>query len=182
MGGNVAEVSSTGNGTANGLGNLSLNTRDGSAMQTRIKIVESGNILIGTTADNGVDKLQVNGSISASAINSKEFIVSKVSSNGIFDFTFSELGLGMVDNISWLLFIAIHRPTMDASNDVGNMLVVGVKPRGSGSSFSTISTLKGSGISSLTAASYNTNDLRVTTDSDTTFRCIIKVIALGGTN
>jgi hypothetical protein len=64
MGGNVAEVSSTGNGTANGLGNLSFNTRDGSVMQTRIKIAEGGNVLIGTTTDNGVDRLQVNGSIS----------------------------------------------------------------------------------------------------------------------
>jgi hypothetical protein len=69
MGGNVAEVSSTGNGTANGLGNLSFNTRDGSAMQTRIKIAGSGNVLIGTTTDNGVDKLQVNGSISTSQQN-----------------------------------------------------------------------------------------------------------------
>jgi hypothetical protein len=151
-------------------------------VSSAVVISTTNNTLIGTITDNGVDKLQVAGSICASAINSKEFIVSKVSSNGIFDFTYSELGLGIADNISWLLFITVHRPTTDASNDVGNMLVAGVKPRGGNSSFSTISTLKGSGISSLTADSYNTNDLRVTTDSDTTFRCIIKVIALGGTN
>ena len=44
-----------------------------------------------------------------------------------------------------------------------------------------MSTVKGAGISVLTATNSG-NSLVITTDSGTTFRCAVKVIAMGGTS
>ena len=57
----------------------------------RMLINSSGNVLIGTTTDNGVDKLQVNGSISSGLVNIVTDL-NEVKRNGSFvtgDFTFS---------------------------------------------------------------------------------------------
>ena len=173
----VAKVASTDNAI------VRFNGATGEVQNSSVLVTDTGNLLVGTTTDNGVDKLRVNGSIGAYGTNSKEFTISKVSSGGIFDFTSNELfGGESSDNNGYLIFLTVHRPTSDISNDAASMLVMGIKPRGGNSTFTTISILKGGGISTLTASLLNSNDLRITTDSGVTFRCILKVIAMGGMN
>ncbi|QDP46139.1 MAG: hypothetical protein Unbinned306contig1002_1, partial [Prokaryotic dsDNA virus sp.] len=81
----------------------------------------------------------------------------------------------------YFIFVSVYRPTLDITNDVGSLILHGVMPRGGASIFSTISTVKGSGISVLTATN-SSNSLVITTDSGTTFRCSIRVMAMGGTS
>ena len=151
------------------------------ASTDRLRITNAGNVGIGTTTPS--KKLDVSGVVRQSGTNNFDNIIVKTGNTGSFTFTSAELKAQMIDNVGFFIMVTVYRPTTDVSNDVGSLMLHGIMPRGSASTFSTISTLKGTGISTLTATNGGTgNDLVVTTDSGTTFRCSIRVMAMGGTS
>ena len=121
------------------------------------------------------------GVVSQSSSNNYNNILVKSGSTGTYTFTYQELSGNMADNISYFIFVSVYRPSFDVANDVGSLILHGVMPRGGSSIFSTMSTVKGSGISVLTATN-SANSLVITTDSGTTFRCALKIISMGGTS
>ena len=162
------------------LGNVGADFRifDASANVTRMYFDNDGNTGIGTTTPS--QKLDVSGVVKQKGTNNYEDIIVKSGDTGTYTFTYQELSGNMADNISYFIFVSVYRPTTDVANDVGTLILHGVMPRGAASIFSTMSTVKGTGISVLTATNSN-NSLVITTDSGTTFRCAVKVIAMGGT-
>lgn len=69
---------------------LDFATNQGSASPTsRMRITEAGNVLVGTTTDNGVDKLQINGSVNTT---SKMVIGDELKVNGANSFVYSDRG------------------------------------------------------------------------------------------
>lgn len=150
----------------------------GSTMTEKMRITSAGYVGIGTNSPD--EKLHVNGLVKAKTNNYHEGVVVKEGSTGSFTFTQTELNPGSGDNIAYFIMVSVYRPTNDITNDVASLLLHGVMPRGSSSSFSTVSTKLGSGISSLTATN-SINSLVISTDSGTNFRCAVKVIAMGGT-
>ena len=126
-------------------------------------------------------KLDVAGIIRSKGSNNYENILTKEGSTGSFTFTQTELNAGIVDNISYFIFVSVYRPTTDVANDVGTLLLHGIMPRGGNSIFNTINTLKGPGIAVLTATNSG-NSLVITTDSNVNLRCAIKLISIGGTS
>ena len=138
-----------------------------------------GNVGIGTTGP--AAKLDVAGIIRSKGSNNYENILTKEGSTGSFTFTQTELNAGIVDNVSYFIFVSVYRPTTDVANDVGTLLLHGIMPRGGNSIFNTINTLKGPGIAVLTATNSG-NSLVITTDSNVNLRCAIKLISIGGTS
>jgi hypothetical protein len=139
----------------------------------------TGYVGIGTTGP--AAKLDVAGIIRSKGNNNYENILTKEGSTGSFTFSSTELGAGIVDNVSYFIFVSVYRPTTDVANDVGTLLLHGIMPRGGNSVFNTINTLKGSGIAVLTATNSG-NSLVITTDSNVNLRCAIKLISIGGTS
>ena len=121
------------------------------------------------------------GVVSQSSSNNYNNILVKSGSTGTYTFTQTELNGNMIDNVSYFIFVSVYRPTLDVTSDVGTLILHGIMPRGGASVFNTISTVKGGGISVLTATNSN-NSLVITTDSGTTFRCALKIISMGGTS
>ena len=144
----------------------------------KMRILGNGNVGIGTTLPGA--KLDVAGIIRSKGNNNYENILTKEGSTGTFTFTYPELNAGIVDNVSYFIFVSVYRPTFDVANDVGTLLLHGIMPRGGNSVFNTINTLKGTGISVLTATNSG-NSLVITTDSNVNLRCAIKFISIGGT-
>ena len=142
-------------------------------------ITNAGSVGIGTTSLQA--KLDVAGVIRSRGTNNHESIITKEGSTGSFTFSASELNGGSMDNVNYFIFVSVYNPTTDILLDTASLIIHGVMPRGGASTFSTISTLKAGGISTLTATN-NSNDLVITTDSGTNFRCSVKVIAIGGTS
>jgi hypothetical protein len=141
--------------------------------------LSGGNVGIGVTGP--AAKLDVAGIIRSKGNNNYENILTKEGSTGSFTFTQTELNAGIIDNVSYFIFVSVYRPTTDVANDVGTLLLHGIMPRGGNSVFNTINTLKGSGIAVLTATNSG-NSLVITTDSNVNLRCAIKLISIGGTN
>jgi len=121
------------------------------------------------------------GLVSQKNANNYNDVIVKSGDTGTYTFTYQEISGLMTDNISYFIFVSVYRPTNDVANDVASLILHGVMPRGGASIFSTISTVKGAGISVLTATNSG-NSLVITTDSGTNFRCAVKVIAMGGTS
>ena len=141
--------------------------------------IKNGNVGIGVTGPSA--KLDVAGIIRSKGSNNYENILTKEGSTGSFTFTQTELNAGIVDNISYFIFVSVYRPTTDVANDVGTLLLHGIMPRVGNSIFNTINTLKGPGIAVLTATNSG-NSLVITTDSNVNLRCAIKLISIGGTS
>ena len=155
---------------------------DGANENTRFyptKTVFYKDVGIGVTGPSA--KLDVAGIIRSKGSNNYENILTKEGSTGSFTFTQTELNAGIVDNISYFIFVSVYRPTTDVANDVGTLLLHGIMPRGGNSIFNTINTLKGPGIAVLTATNSG-NSLVITTDSNVNLRCAIKLISIGGTS
>jgi hypothetical protein len=144
-----------------------------------MRITSAGKV--GIMKNTPTTALDVNGIIRQSGSNHYEDIIQKSGDTGSYTFTYQELSGNMADNISYFIFVSVYRPSIDIANDVGTLLLHGIMPRGGASVFNTISTIKGSGISVLTATN-SANSLVITTDSGTTLRCELKVIAMGGTS
>ena len=120
-----------------------------------------------------------NGFVTTKNTNYHEGVIVKEGSTGSFTFTSNELNGGSGDNECYFIFVSVYRPTNDVANDVATLVLHGIMPRGSNSIFNTISSMTGSGISSISATNSG-NSLVVSTDSGTNFRCAAKVIAMGG--
>ena len=180
-GGQAVSDPDIGLSSAGGIGFSRINTNDiafATSSTERMRLDSSGNLGIAKIPSTGF-KLDVDGIIRQSGNNHFETIIQKEGSSGTYTFTYPELSGNMQDNISYFIFVSVYRPTNDVTQDAGTLLLHGLMPRGSGTTFNTISTIKGSGIAVLTATNSG-NSLVVTTDSGTTLRCELKIVAMGG--
>ena len=109
---------------------------------------------------------------------SQDVIVVKEGSTGSFSFTASEMA-NHGDNWGALVHVQVHRPTSDVTNDSASGVCNLNMPRGSWTTISTISSIKGGGISTFTI-SISGNTLVVTTDSNVSLSCVIRVFSSGG--
>ena len=143
-----------------------------------------GNVLIGTTTDNGA-KLQVVGG-SVNMFNYTSFTTStKTAASNVniaFDMT-SDYGRGGGDNIGGLVVININQTSSSISEPNAAYVGIVINPRGVGGSISQISRLLGAGVSALSVSmSGNSIIVNATLTSGGTYRASLTFVGGGGTS
>jgi hypothetical protein len=149
----------------------------------RMRITSGGNVLIGTTTDNG-EKLQVAGSVNmfnyTSFTTSTKTAASNV--NIAFDLT-ADYGRGGGDNIGGLVVININQTSASTSEPNAAYVGIVINPRGAGGSISQISRLLGAGVSALSVfMSGNSILVNAVLTSGGTYRASLTFIGGGGTS
>jgi hypothetical protein len=147
-------------------------------------ISNGGNVLIGTTTDNG-EKLQVVGG-SVNMFNYTSFTTStKTAASNVniaFDLT-ADYGRGGGDNIGGLVVININQTSASTSEPNAAYVGIVINPRGAGGSISQISRLLGAGVSALSVfMSGNSILVNAVLTSGGTYRASLTFIGGGGTS
>ena len=148
------------------------------------RMTTGGNLLIGTTSDNG-NKLRVNGTaLIGAGISNFQTSTKTGSSGSTVTFLFNaDFGTGLGDNTSGLVIININEPNFNANGAASSYIGNVINPRGLGGSLTQISSLSGSGVSSFAVAiSGNNINVTATISGGGQYRATMTFIGGGGTS